>query len=689
MKNQKIYDKWTKFINDPTYSKYFLSNEESWFVNLDEIKSYIKQNFKRPSNNEKDVKIKKLAMWIGTQQKNYIKQTGIMKNQDIYDKWTEFITSETYSKCFTTGEKAWYIKLNEVKSYIDKNQKLPIKRDKDSNIKLLGIWISTQKQSYKKKTEIMKNQEIYDMWTNFINSDIYSKYFITNEKAWLVKFNEVIAYINQFKTTPSKENKEIYIKSLGQWISNQKKNYIKKSEIMSNHEIYKKWDVFINSETYNKYFITNEEIWNTKLNEVKVYINQNKIRPSKDSKDIKIKTLGIWISCQQTNYKKKIQIMSNPDIYAQWTEFINDPRYLEYFISNEDTWDIKLNKVKTYINQNKKRPSTTDKDIQIRTLSKWIGTQQLSYKKKSQIMSNPEIYAQWTEFINNKSYSKYFNNITNSDTETDSDSETNINTNTNTKISISNTDSDLGIVAKAKTKSPSTKTPSPDKIHPKSTTLKPKIDPVPNPTPNPNTSNDLINKKSTLTKSKYQELTKKMSTQKSQNTQKMFNDAPDLWEEYHAARDQSFRGYDKQEEIPVNKIISYLETKIKYRLKILDLGCGRNLIKQYFKLNTIFNITGYDYVENNGSKVCDISHLDEETDQIDICVYSQSLMGSNWKDYLIEGKRVLRYNGEMIISESVERFDIIREYLAELEMKIINADHNETKRWFYINAIKQ
>jgi hypothetical protein len=43
----------------------------------------------------------------------------------------------------------------------------------------------------------------------------------------------------------------------------------------------------------------------------------------------------------------------------------------------------------------------------------------------------------------------------------------------------------------------------------------------------------------------------------------------------------------------------------------------------------------------------------------------------------------------MIISESVERFDIIKEYLAELEMKIINTEYNETKKWFYINAIKQ
>ena len=65
-------------------------------------------------------------------------------------------------------------------------------------------------------------------------------------------------------------------------------------------------------------------------------------------------------------------------------------------------------------------------------------------------------------------------------------------------------------------------------------------------------------------------------------------------------------------------------------------------------------------------------------------------MGANWKDYLVEGKRILRYNGEMIISESIERFDIVKEYLeTDLEMNIINADYNESQRWFYINAIKQ
>ena len=64
-------------------------------------------------------------------------------------------------------------------------------------------------------------------------------------------------------------------------------------------------------------------------------------------------------------------------------------------------------------------------------------------------------------------------------------------------------------------------------------------------------------------------------------------------------------------------------------------------------------------------------------------------MGLNLTNYLIEGLRVLEYNGEMIISESVERYDSIKKYLIQLNMRIIEDDYVESNRWFVIHAIKQ
>ena len=181
-----------------------------------------------------------------------------------------------------------------------------------------------------------------------------------------------------------------------------------------------------------------------------------------------------------------------------------------------------------------------------------------------------------------------------------------------------------------------------------------------------------------------------MSLQKSSTTKEMFIKEPNLWNEYHDCRDFSFKGYYNQEDIPINKIIKYLESKSKHKLKILDLGCGINLIYQHLlkKDNKKMTIIGYDYVSYNNSIECDISNLPDEDESIKICIYSQSLMGYNWKEYLIEGIRVLEYNGEMIISESTERYEIIKIYL-ELKMKIMIDDYIETNRWFIIHAIKQ
>ena len=198
---------------------------------------------------------------------------------------------------------------------------------------------------------------------------------------------------------------------------------------------------------------------------------------------------------------------------------------------------------------------------------------------------------------------------------------------------------------------------------------------------------EIDEKRHTRIYSEYQELTKKMSIQNSETTNKMFEDKTDLWHKYHDSRDFSFKGYDKLEEIPVNKIINYLKSKANRKLKILDLGCGRNLIKEHFKNNNKLQIIGYDHVSYNNSIKCNISKLPDEDETVDICIFSQSLMGSNWKEYINEASRVLRFNGEIIISESIERYDVIKNYIDELGYIIKSSVYENTNRWFYLHVL--
>jgi superfamily II DNA or RNA helicase len=380
----------------------------TWMENLEKVKKYIDENSKRPSSEDKNKDVKYLGLWILRQIAHYNKKLQIMTNKDIYDKWNDFISSLEYSKYFVSNEEEWNKNLDKVKQYIDENGTKPSRNSINKENKTLGIWISTQTKNYNKKTEIMKNQEIYCKWKDFINDKKYTKYFLSGENKWYNNLELVKIYIDKNGKNPSRTSINKDVKYLGLWISSQSINYNRKLQIMKNQEIYDKWTAFINNPLYSKYFISNEEEWNNNLDKVKQYINENGKRPLQTDKNKDIKCLGKWVSTQVTNYNKKFKIMKTLDIYDKWTEFINSPLYLKYFLSNEEEWNNNLDKVKKYIDENKKRPSNHDKNKDVKCLGRWIQTQTKNYKNKYQIMTNKDIYDKWTEFINNQDYSKYF-----------------------------------------------------------------------------------------------------------------------------------------------------------------------------------------------------------------------------------------------------------------------------------------
>ena len=65
--------------------------------------------------------------------------------------------------------------------------------------------------------------------------------------------------------------------------------------------------------------------------------------------------------------------MKNQEIYSKWTLFIEE--YVEYFKSNKETWTDTFEQLSKYIIKNKKRPSSTDKNIKIKMLGYWVNHQ--------------------------------------------------------------------------------------------------------------------------------------------------------------------------------------------------------------------------------------------------------------------------------------------------------------------------
>ena len=219
------------------------------------------------------------------------------------------------------------------------------------------------------------------------------------EEIWKHKLDKVKEYIDENGKRPSGSDKNNNIKTIGRWIETQNTNYPNKN-LMKNYYIREKWEEFLKE--YSEYFLSNEDKWINNLIQVKEYIIEFNKRPSSTDRNKEVKKIGEWILTQKINYPDKC-IMKNDNVKKLWEEFVKE--YSEYFLSNEEIWINNLTQVKEYIIEYNKRPSSFDKNNNIKFLGNWLITQKSNYPDKYS-MKNEDIKKQWEEFI--KEYEEYF-----------------------------------------------------------------------------------------------------------------------------------------------------------------------------------------------------------------------------------------------------------------------------------------
>lgn len=292
------------------------SHEESWLEKFEQSKSFFELNNKRPSSHGENKNEKILASWISRQLQNRVKNKYSMENIEIRDIWDKF--RNHYIEHFKSNEEIWYEKFEEVKSFIEINEKRPSDKGSDKYEKSLGKWLSYQIQKRAKNQQIMTNTDICNNWDIFIVH--YAKYFKTNKDTWYDNLEKSSLFIATNKKRPSGASNIEDEKKLGKWISHQLHTRGKTQQIMMEIEIRDIWDNFIRN--HAEYFKSNEEKWYEKLNETKNYITINKKRPSGASKNKDEQILGRWVSQQIQNRVKMQQIMTIDDIRSDWDAFV-------------------------------------------------------------------------------------------------------------------------------------------------------------------------------------------------------------------------------------------------------------------------------------------------------------------------------------------------------------------------------
>ena len=336
MKDEKKYNLWTEFLEE--YCIYFKSFDEEWYDNFAATKKFINYNKKKPCLNGtcKDITERVLGKWLSHQITNYNKKDSSIKDEKKYNLWTEFL--EEYCIYFKSFDKEWYKNFENAKIFIDTNYKMPLVSDNAT----LRSWILTSHQNYKTKSRSMKDENKYNLWTDFLNK--YNKYLnlkLTykkkekpNEAIWSETFKNVKMFIGEKKRKPSSKSKNITEKKLGQWVDDQQKYYKKKERLYKDESIYyTQWTAFL--EEYHEYMKSRTDNWAELFESLKIFIKENEKQPSQISKDNTEKRLGQWLSKQNDQYKNKTKGMKDKNRYNQWTIFLKE--YTQYMSPNKIT----------------------------------------------------------------------------------------------------------------------------------------------------------------------------------------------------------------------------------------------------------------------------------------------------------------------------------------------------------------
>jgi superfamily II DNA or RNA helicase len=170
---------------------------------------------------------------------------------------------------------------------------------------------------------------------------------------------------------------------------------------------------------------------------------------------------------------------------------------------------------------------------------------------------------------------------------------------------------------------------------------------------------------------------------RSETTHQSLSENAEEWQQYHTL-------YRKAREtwtvVPYEEIIRWCDRRSAY--VIGDFGCGEAVLAH--ALSDHHTVHSFDHVAINENVVaCDMAHVPLDDETLDVAVFSLSLMGSNFTDYLREAYRTLKLDGHLHVVEASSRFKdrgLFAESLAKLGFSVLKVA--DIWKFTHIHAIK-
>jgi hypothetical protein len=125
---------------------------------------------------------------------------------------------------------------------------------------------------------------------------------------------------------------------------------------------------------------------------------------------------------------------------------------------------------------------------------------------------------------------------------------------------------------------------------------------------------------------------------------------PEEWEHYHTLYRESRVGWVI---VPFEEMVRWLQER--EGLIVGDFGCGEAKIAEAVADRHV--VYSFDHVAiNDDVAACDMANVPLDDETLNVALFSLSLMGSNFTDYLREAHRTLKMDGQLHIFEATSRF---------------------------------
>lgn len=179
----------------------------------------------------------------------------------------------------------------------------------------------------------------------------------------------------------------------------------------------------------------------------------------------------------------------------------------------------------------------------------------------------------------------------------------------------------------------------------------------------------------------FSEMNRRIHTSTSETTNKRFQNNPEEWELYHALYREARKEWTV---VPYEEIINWC--KKRPELVIGDFGCGEAKVAEALE-NTVHS---FDHVAINDKVIAgDMANVPLEDASLDVAVFSLSLMGTNFTDYIKEAHRCLKLDGILYIVEPISKFNDLDEFIKGLERLGFDIFKPEEKYKFtFIRGVK-